>query len=276
MPKSASLRKWFARVTIACVALVVVAYIALCGSARLFQRKLETLSERVQSLRVGVSTLENINRLARDYHDDVVESNLCPSRKCGFTIRLNNTHFPAFYDVPFMWRIGIRPTYAAAVLRVEEGKLRYASFGFMTRTQYGYWLEGTFSAAPVLSMYDKCSNIFLGRNSTYEVSGAHLSNGNGGGWIVETAYAAEASPDERKRATTFNFSCITARAGCKETPDLMPEAHRNLTFTPNPDESFKRECEDYVRKTEIGPGPWNVESAFAPDPISLTTWSLER
>jgi len=242
----------------------------------LFQGKLETLSERIQRLRVGVSTLEDIKQLALDYHDDVVESNLCPSGKCGFSIRLSNTHFPAFYDAPFMWRIGIRPTYAAAVLRANNGKLRYASFGFLVRTQYGYWLGSTFNAAPALSMYDKCSNLFLGRNSTYTVSGAHLSNGDGGGWIIQTAYAAKASAEERKQATTFNFSCITAKPGCKETKDLMPEAHRNLSFEPNRDESFKRECEDYINKTEVGPGPWTVESAFEPDPISLTTWSLTR
>lgn len=276
MPNSIFPHKWFIRVTISCLGLVVVACSALYGSARLYQRKLETLSDRVQNLRVGVSTLEDVQQLAHDYHDDIVESNLCPSGKCGFTIRLSNTHFPAFYAAPFMWRIGIRPTYAAAVLRAENGRLRYASFGFLTRTQYGHWLEGTFHAAPVLSMYDRCRDIFLGRDSTYAVDSAHLSNGDGGGRIINTAYAAQASSEERRQATTFNFSCITARPGCREITDLMPEAHRNLTFEPNRDESFKHECEDYVRKTEVGPGPWTVESAFEPEPIPLTIWSLTR
>jgi hypothetical protein len=276
MPNRTFLRKWFVRVTVPCVGLAVIACVALYGGARLFQGKLETLSERIKSLRVGVSTLEDVNEIAKDYHDDVVESNLCPSGNCGFTIRLRNTHFPAFYDAPFMWRIGIRPTYAAAVLRVDSGKLRYASFGFMTRTQYGYWLEGMFNAAPALSTYDKCSSIFLGRASTYAVSGAHLSNGDGGGWIIRTAYGAQASSEERRQATTLNLSCIIARPGCRETSDLMPEAHGNLSFEPNRDESFKQECEDYVTKTEVGPGPWTVQSAFEPDPISLTTWSLTR
>src|SRR5215475_5839803 len=117
------LSKWCARVTVSCIALAVIACIALFASARLFQRKVQDLSEGVSRLRVGVSTAEDVKQLARDYQGDIVESHPCPSGKCGFTIRLSNKSFPAFYDAPLMWRIGVRPTYAAAVLRVANGTL---------------------------------------------------------------------------------------------------------------------------------------------------------
>jgi len=56
----------------------------------------------------------------------------------------------------------------------------------------------------------------------------------------------------------------------------MPEAYQNLSFEPNRDESFKKDCEDYVKNIEVGSGPWDVQSAFEADPLSLTTWTLTR
>jgi len=56
----------------------------------------------------------------------------------------------------------------------------------------------------------------------------------------------------------------------------MAEAHKNLSFEPNLDESFNKECEDYVKSVEVGTGPWRVESAFSADPISLNGWILDR
>ena len=93
---------------------------------------------------------------------------------------------------------------------------------------------------------------------------------------MRTAFGVGASPKEQRKATTFSLSCLTARPSCKETKDLMPEAYRDLSFEANHDESFKRDCEAYVKSIEVGPGPWSVESAFEADPFSLTTWDLAR
>jgi hypothetical protein len=247
------------------------------ASAKLYERRVDGLSERVKRLRVGVSTLQDAQELASNYAGKVTfEPPQCSSEKCGFTIRLSNTVFPAFYDVPTMWRLGIRPTYTAATLRVDDGKLRYASFAVHTRTEFGYWLEASFHAVPGLSVYDKCRDDYLGRDSTYAIHGGHLTNGDGGGQIVRAAFGTRASPEEREKAMTLRLSCITAIPSCKTTSDLMPNAHRNLSFEPNRDESFNKECEDYVKKVEVGTGPWSVESAFSADPISLNGWMLTR
>jgi hypothetical protein len=114
------------------------------------------------------------------------------------------------------------------------------------------------------------------RFAAYAIRGSHLTNGDGGGQIVRTAFGIQASPEEREKAMTLRLSCITAIPSCRTTSDLMPDAHKNLSFKPNRDESFNKECEDYLKKVEVGTGPWSVESAFSADPISLNSWMLTR
>jgi len=277
MPKVRSFLVWSVKVVILCLLLAAIGCLVMYVSAKLYERRVEKLSARIKSLRVGVSTFREAHELATDYGGKVSwEPQKCSNEKCRFTILLSNTAFPAFYDVPTMWRLGIRPTYAAATLRVDEGKLRHACFWVSTRTELGHWLEASFHSAPSLSMYDKCSRSYLGRNSTYAVAGGHLTNGAGGGQIVRTAFGAKASDEERERAMTMHLSCISAIPGCRTTSDLMPEAYKNLSFEPNRDESFDKECEDYVKRVEVGTGPWSVESAFSADPISLNGWTLTR
>jgi hypothetical protein len=178
-----------------CFLLAAVGAAAMYGGAKLYERKVNRLSERIKNLRVGASTFRDTQELARDYASKVrFEPSRCSIEKCGFTILMSNTAFPAFYDVPTMWRFGIRPTYAAATLRIEDGKLRYASYAIYTRTELGYWLEASFHAVPRLSMYDKCRDDFLGMDSTYAIGGGHLTNGDGGGQFVRAAFCTQAPP----------------------------------------------------------------------------------
>ena len=277
MPLTRSFLVWSARLAFLCLVLTTVGCVVMYASAKLYERRAGRLSERVKNLKVGVATSKDAQELAKDYGDKVAwEPQECSSEKCGFTIRLTNTTFPAFYDVPMMWRFGIRPTYSAATLRVADGKVRYASFAVYTRTEFGYWLEVSFHAVPSLSMYDKCSRDYLGKDSTYAIGGGHLTNGDGGGQILRTAFGVLTSAKERENATTLRLACITAVPSCKTTTDLMPEAHKGLSFEANRDESFNKECQAYIKRVEGGTGPRSVESAFSPDPISLEAWSLTR
>jgi len=272
-----SLLRWSLRIVALILILVAVGCVTTYTSAKLYQHRTEMLLTRIKALRVGGSTFDDIHRLSEDYRSTVAsDGQECSTEHCGFTIRLRNAPFPPFYDAPVMWRFGIRPTVAAATLRVRDGKLSYASFTVSTRTQFGYWLQASFHAVPTLPMFDKCSHSYLGRDSTYAVTGAHLTNGDGGGQEVRTAFAAEATTDQIRNGTDIRLSCITARPSCRTSSDLMPEANKGVSFEPNRDKVFTKECQDYVRKVEVGSGPWTLESAFNADPVSVSIWILTR
>src|SRR5713101_338336 len=146
MPQRNWLVRWTPRIAILCLLLTTFGGAAMYTSAKLCERKLEKLSERVKDLRIGVSTFQEAQELANDFDGKVIYEPQCSSEKCGFAIHVSNTFFPAFYDVPTMWRCGIRTTHAAATLRVNGRKVRYASFAVYTRTEFDYWLEGSFHA----------------------------------------------------------------------------------------------------------------------------------
>jgi hypothetical protein len=125
-------------------------------------------------------------------------------------------------------------------------------------------------------MFDKCRNDYLGKDSTYAVIGGHLTNGDGGGDFRKTALGVGATAEQIRKATTIRFTCITAMPSCRAASDLMPDAARDISFEPNPDPLFTKDCEAYVKQVEVGKGPWKLETAFAPDPVSVNAWILTR
>jgi hypothetical protein len=277
MPKAKAILRWSSVVVIVMLAFGVLGSAAMFASAKWYQYRVTQLAERIKDLSIGESTFDDLQKLEKDYRGSIEgQKNGCTQDECGLLIVLKNTSFPAFYDHPMMWRLGIRPTYAAANLRLKNGTLRYASFFISTRTQYGHWLEASFHASHELTMFDRCSQQYLGRNSTYAVKGAHLTNGAGGGQTIRAAFGSKASAAERSKATDLKLSCITSIPSCRWTTDLMPRAHENMTFDPDGDTTFTKECEAYARQLEVGDGPWKVDSAFSPDLSSVEIWEPNR
>lgn len=236
-------------------------FIGVCGvaivyaSARLYQNRVERLHFRVALLRVGLSTFENAATLSRDYKRNLeTQTRDCTPTDCRFRIQLTNVPFPAFYDAPLFWKLGIRPAAVAATVSVSNGKISYADFGISYRTQYGYWLEASFHGASELTMFDKCSMDELGRNSQYAVTNSFLTNGDGGGQSVEVAFSKVVSDEQRARATDVRLVCLTAISGCKSLTDLMPKAWDGITSEIVLDESFNAECEQYMENRSENKG----------------------
>ena len=260
-------------------------FIGVCGAAivyasgKLYQNRVERLHFRVAQLRVGLSTFEDAVTLARDYKRNLeTQTRDCASSDCRFRIQLTNVPFPAFYDAPLFWKLGIRPAAVAATVSVNNGKVSYADFGISYRTQYGYWLEASFHGASELTMFDKCSMDELGRNSQYAVTNSFLTNGDGGGQSVEVAFGKVVSDEQRARATDIRLVCLTAIPGCKSLTDLMPKVWEGMASEIVLDESFNAECEQYMKEQERRQGnfPWHLESAFDPAPVTVNSWILTR
>jgi hypothetical protein len=260
-------------------------FIGLCGAAivygsgKLYQNRVERLHFRVAQLRVGLSTFEDAVTLARDYKRNLeTQTRDCTPSDCRFRIQLTNVPFPAFYDAPFFWKLGVRPAVVAATVSVSNGKISYADFFVSYRTQYGYWLEGSFHAASELTMFDKCGMDELGRNSQYAVIGGCLTNGDGGGQSVKVAFGKVVSDEQRARATDVRLGCLTAIPGCKSLTDLMPKVWEGVASEIVLDESFNAECEQYMKEQERKQGnfPWHLDSAFDPAPITVDSWILTR
>jgi hypothetical protein len=259
--------------------------IGVCGAAivhaggKLYQIRAEHLYFRVAQLRVGLSTFDDARTLAHDYRRNAeMQTRDCTSADCRFIIRLTNAPFPAFYDAPLSWKLGVRPAVVAATVSVSDGKVSYADFGVSYRTQYGYWLEGSFHAATELTIFDKCRMEELGRDSLYAVTSAVLTNGDGGGRSARVAFGRAVTDEQRARATDVRLNCLTAIPGCKTLTDLMPKAWEGMTSEAILDESFNVECKQYMEQQERKQGdfPWQLESAFHATPITVNSWILTR
>src|SRR5882762_136588 len=249
------------------------------AGGKLYQIRAERLYFRVAQLRVGLSTFDEARTLAHDYRRNAeMQTKDCTSADCRFLIRLTNVPFPAFYDAPLSWKLGVRPAVVAATVSVSNGRVSYSDFSVSYRTQYEYWLKGSFHAAIELTMFDKCKMDELGRNSQYAVTSAVLTNGDGGGESLREAFGKAVPDEQRARATDVRLDCLTAIPGCKTLADLMPKAWKGMTSETVLDESFNLECKQYMEQQERKQGdfPWHLESAFHATPITVNSWILTR
>jgi hypothetical protein len=266
--------------TIASLLLTAVSVLAVVYcSGKLYQFRAERLYSKVRSLRVGLSTFEDARALAKDYKRNLeMETAACTTVDCRFTIRLTNVPFPAFYDEPWFWKIGVRPAVVVATVSVKSGTVAHVDFGVSYRTQDGYWLQGSFHAAGELTMYDKCSLNELGRSSQYAVTDAHLTNGDGGGQSADVAFGQGVSDEQRVRATAIRLGCITTIPGCKTLTDLMPKAWEGVSFDDDSDASFDEECKRFIQEQaqKQGAFPWQLDSAFEATPVTVNYWMLTR
>jgi hypothetical protein len=249
-----------------------LAVLSVSASTAIYRYRVERLYARALQLRVGASSLTEVQQLAKDYRRNVTfESASCSWDGCDFTIRLYHTTLPMLYFDPQTSHVGSRPVVTVLTVRARDGKLTYASFGMSGRAPTGREITAAFHAARELTTFDKCSNPSLGRDSAYTVKAiAHRG-------IIETAFGSHANEVIRAAATNVQIGCFTtAVRDCNEITTLMPSAFEFNPHSVNCDDSFERECRQYVDKLEAHQGPWKVDSAFYDTPVTLEIWILVR
>jgi hypothetical protein len=267
-----SLLHWTSRILLGFVSTAVFTITALYIGTALYQYRVQQLYARALQLRVGVSSFADVQRLAEDYKRNVTMMSAgCSSSECAFVIRLNHTTLPMLYFDSQNSEVGTRPAVAVLAVRAKNANLTYVSFGMNGRSPTGRWITAGFHAATGLTMFDKCSNASLGRDSTYTVKAI----GHRG--IIETAFGSQASEMTRVRATNVRINCFTtALRDCNEISSLMPRAYEQFNTSENCDESFERECQQYVDKLKAHQGPWKIDSSFSDSPVTLEIWMLTR
>ncbi len=245
----------------------------LYGLARLYQFRAERLRGRIASIRVGHTTFDEARRLASDYKRYLgTAAKSCSAADCTFSIRLTNYPFPAMSDVKPLREMGVRPTVVVATVKVKDDVVSHVDFGLLSQTQDGRPLEGSFHAAGELTMFDKCRDGRLGRDSRYAVRGAtNVAE-------ISVAFASAATTEQIASATDIRLDCITRIPGCGTAIDLMPRALEGVSLQDDSDKSFESECAAYMKEQESnqGPFPWELDTAFSGTPTTVNLWVLTR
>jgi hypothetical protein len=175
-----------------------------------------------------------------------------------------------YFDLD-LGRVGKRPAIATVYVKVRDGQVSYVSFQIDGMSPSGHSIRAAFHAAADLTMFDKCGDSSLGRNSTYAVQSVPHRG------LIETAFGSRVTEEVRARATDLRIECFAAAIrGCDDVAALMPRAHDGFTGRPDCDKSFTTECQGYVHDLERGEPPWEVQSAFSDTSVKVYIWTLHR
>lgn len=276
--------RWTCRIVAPVLLLSGATVAVLWGAGKVYEYRVERLYRRTLRLRVGASGFSDVQQLAKDYKRQVEwQSETCSPAECKFIIRIRHTTLPTLYlnlhstitigssTLQGGSRLGTRPAVAAATVRVTDGKISYVSFGIAGVSPSGFFIEASFHAAEELTMFDRCRDSSLGRNSTYTVRAVPHRG------FIQTAFGTAATEAVRTRATVLRIDCfITAMRGCNDVRELMPRAYEGYSGELDCDASFAKECQKFVDELESHAPPWKVESAFDAAPVTVNTWILTR
>lgn len=276
--------RWACRIVTAVLLLCGATIAVLWGAGKVYEYRVERLYRRTLRLRVGASGFVDVQQLAKDYKRQVEwQSETCSPAECKFIIRMRHTTLPMLYfplhstittgssTLVGGSRLGIRPAVATVTVMVAHAKVTYVSFGMAGISPGGSYIEASFHAAEELTMFDRCSDASLGRNSTYMVRAVPHRG------IIRTAFATAATEQVRTRATDLQIDCfITAMRGCNDVWKLMPRAYEGYSGELDCDASFAKECQRFAGELQNHAPPWKVESAFDDESVTVNTWVLTR
>ena len=263
--------RWTCLIVAAVPLLCGVTVAVLWGAGKAYEYRVERLYRRTLQLRVGASGFADAQQLAKDYKRQIEwQSGLCTPAECEFIIRMRHTTPPMLY-IEGGPRVGRRPAVAIVTVKVRDAKVNYVSFEMAGYSPSGFPIDARFHAAEALTMFDRCENPSLGRNSTYVVRAVpHRGD-------IETAFGTAATEQVRIRATELRIHCfVTGIRGCNDVRELMPRAYDGYSGAFDCDASFAKECQKFVDELESHAPPWKAESAFYDAPVTVETWILNR
>jgi hypothetical protein len=182
--------------------------IFLCGTYLMYPSlRARYLFHEVETLQLGHSTFEDAERLARKIH--AKPNALCNRSACTWGVELNNTHLPRW------WR-GNGEVFAIAFsVKNSVVTSKYTGFGIGT--------DASFTPSHV--SLEEQEHWERGNTKEPVQAGWYTTERFRYYWFT-VRMTPKASPEDRRRYTSFNFNCFWKYRGCKDSRKLLPIAGR--------------------------------------------------
>jgi hypothetical protein len=219
----------------AAFAIVLTAQATLYVANQYTRRRAQVLLASLIKLKLGRSTLEEVQPLLAAYKAEKVPvGSSCPSGDIAYGIRVANDTINRLGENHLqLLRAGVRPWGVTAVLSFKGGRLcdfRYSTFALLLGTQYPLRIPSLADAQLIEIGADTTVQAANG-GENYEIrpfqallrgfreSGFHLG--------LRVVVTPDAIQSEFDHAVSFDLSCFTSFRGCRTLCQMLPLALRD-------------------------------------------------
>ena len=182
-----------------------------------YRRKAERLLQDVQSLRVGQSTTADVLRIMSSNGGGPGQSSSssCTPKDGAYDVWTGSQSIERLeQSVPVLRRFGLRQWATAATVILREGRVCYVRYGVDMMDHSGEWewvIDTKLLPAGQLSVSGTEYSAY--RIGTKDFKGMRM---------LRSELAPGATEEKRRRAFTYDFSCVTSFRGCRQRCEISP------------------------------------------------------
>jgi hypothetical protein len=209
-------------------------------SAPIYRRRAERLLQDLRQLQVGKSSFEDARAVIMRHGGGVspLDHSGCSPAHCTFDVGLE--HYPffikvwgRFLNIEALFHVlrafpplGLQDWDCGGHVEVDAGHVTYVSYGVFVRGSGGSVLGRNtqeFKEFKAIPMY---LQERMGQRS-YHADWFNITT-VGGGEGIRSIFTPQANAEERKRASDFDFDCLTRLGGCTSLCQSAPSALADL------------------------------------------------
>jgi hypothetical protein len=231
---------WYFRIALGLLCVVVIFEAALLSANFHTRRRAQALLASFRSLKIGASTVEEIEPILTSYNAQRGTTANCYSLNAeSYSIWVTNATVDHLgYTFPMLLRLGVRPVSFTAMLSFADGRLcqaRYSSTALVSGSEFSDEQRKGMKAIELTASTRIDASQGASSQSNYNVHNLEsLLRGlplNGSQLGIEARVTSAATPTEMERAMTFDFSCFTSFGGCNALKQMMPLASADAGST---------------------------------------------
>lgn len=217
--------------------------LVLVGEVTLFlvnfdtRRRAESLIAELQSLKVGVSTLQDAQPILTKYKADKLPGSNCSAPGVGYGILVYNRVDLLGMKHPWLLRLGVRPISFSASLTFVDSRLCnliYSDRSWIAGSQYPSRDRALTSLDVIeLSAETQVEQVDPGMLSAnyYDIVYTHAllrsTPWNGRSLKMLVTVTSNTPSAEVQHALAFDLSCFTSLHGCRALCQMMPLASQD-------------------------------------------------
>lgn len=178
------------------------------------RKKAESLLKDIRTLRVALSTTADVERIMTRHGGSPSQSyaSFCTPMDVAYDVWTGSRAINRLErSVPILSRFGLRQWGTGATVILRGGRVCYLRYGVGMEDPNGVWEWGVES---ILLRSDVSGEEHHG----YKVG----TRDDRGVRKLRSELTPEATEDERRRAFTYDFSCVTRFRGCQQRCEIAP------------------------------------------------------
>jgi disulfide bond formation protein DsbB len=234
------LRKWFRRVAVALLIVIVISWLALYGTSLYHRRKAARLLNELQALSPSTSAADISNLLHRYRWQPNHE---CTPKSCAYTAVVENLGPFRILDRSTLWDyFGMRPWAVSASISTKNGKFSSAEYwadvgrgrgdlahvGLLGRAIWAHVGASSMISDSYLAMRQTINRKRGVSDAKDYMVTKPCWDTYGWGDLLSVATSSTPTQAAREFAFDVDLSCTTAFKPCTELCQLRPEAWKEL------------------------------------------------